>query len=136
MKFTSFEELNIWKESIEIAKKIYEITGDSLFAKDFALRDQLRRAAISISSNIVEGFERDNNNEFVRYLKIAKGSTGEVRSQLYLSKEIGYVSSELFLGMNTKLHDLSLQIGKLISYLELKRSEGEFFPKPVNSRTR
>jgi len=133
MKFTTFEELNIWKESIEIARKIYEITGDALFAKDFALRDQLRRAVISISSNIVEGFERDNNNEFVRYLKIAKGSTGEVRSQLFLAKEVGYVTFDSFSDLNTRLRDLSMQIGKLISYLESKRAQGEFSPKPVNS---
>ncbi|MFA5985764.1 MAG: four helix bundle protein [Parcubacteria group bacterium] len=79
MKINKFEELNIWKESLTLTKEIYETTARGFFVKDRGLQDQIRRAIVSISSNIVEGFEKNNNNEFVRFLKISKGSLGEVR---------------------------------------------------------
>jgi four helix bundle protein len=89
MRITRFEDLKIWQIALKITKEIYEITNKKEFSKDFSLRDQIRRAIISDSSNIVEGFEKNNNNEFIRFLKIAKGSIGEVRNQLYrLSRKI------------------------------------------------
>jgi four helix bundle protein len=84
MKIQRFEELNIWKLSLLITRIIYDLSAKPNFARDFGLRDQIRRAVISISSNIVEGFEKNNNNEFVRFLKIAKGSVGEVRNRFIL----------------------------------------------------
>lgn len=117
MKIKKFEELSIWKLSLKIAKLIYDISSKNKFSKDFSLRDQIRRAVISISSNIVEGFEKNNNNEFIRYLKIAKGSVGEVRNQLFISKEIGYINNEEFCRINNLLIDLANQIGSFISYL-------------------
>lgn len=80
MRITKFEDLNIWKLSLEITKEIYDLTSQKEFSRDFCLRDQIRRAVISISSNIAEGFEKNNNNEFIRYLKIAKGSVGETNN--------------------------------------------------------
>ena len=118
MKITKFEDLEIWKLSLTITKQIYDISFKKDFSRDFALRDQIRRATISISSNIVEGFEKNNNNEFVRYLRIAKGSTGEVRNQLYIALSISYISQKDFNKINKALIDLANQIGKLISYLE------------------
>lgn len=88
MRIKKFEDLNIWKLSLKITKLIYDLTSKDKLNKDFGLRDQLRRPIISVSSNIVEGFEKNNNNEFIRYLKIAKGSVGEVRNQLYMAREI------------------------------------------------
>ncbi len=72
MKITKFEELNIWKLSLKITKSIYDLTSKKEFVREFGLKDQIRRAVVSISSNIVEGFEKNNNNEFIRYLKINK----------------------------------------------------------------
>jgi four helix bundle protein len=131
MKINRFEELDIWKTSIDLTKEIYRLTGKNEFAKDFNLKDQLRRAIISISSNIVEGFEKNNNNEFIRFLKIAKGSVGEARNQLYIALIIGYISEEEFNKINEKLEGLSRQVGSFISYLENKRANKEF----VNKKT-
>ena len=91
-----FEDLKVWKLSLEITKEIYDLSFKPNFKNDFSLRDQIRRAVISISSNIVEGFEKNNNNEFVRFLKISKGSVGEVRNQLYIALSIGYISQNEF----------------------------------------
>lgn len=118
MRIEKFEDLKIWQLALRITKEIYDISAKKEFSKDFALRDQIRRAIISISSNIVEGFEKNNNNEFIRFLKIAKGSIGEVRNQLYIALAIGYITQKEFNELNNKLIDLANQVGKFISYLE------------------
>ncbi len=92
MKIQKFEELNIWKLSLTITKNIYNLTVKGDFSKDYGLRDQIRRATVSISSNVVEGFEKNDSNEFVRFLKIAKGSLGEVRNQLCIALAINYIN--------------------------------------------
>lgn len=79
MKILKFEEINCWKLSLKATKLIYDLTSKGSFSKDFFLRDQIRRSIVSVGANIVEGFEKNNNNEFIRYLKIAKGSSGETR---------------------------------------------------------
>lgn len=129
MKIQRFEELNIWKESLIITKEIYDFTAKGRFSRDFGLRDQIRRAIISVSSNIVEGFEKNNNNEFVRFLKIAKGSAGEVRNQLYIALAISYITDKEFEKASDDLEKLSAQIGKFISYLEDKKRNKEFIRK-------
>ena len=91
-KFNSFEEIVAWQKARELNVKIYKITNQNKFAKDYGLRDQLRRSIISVSSNIAEGFERETSKEFKRFLYIAKASIGEVRSQLYLSVDLNYIS--------------------------------------------
>jgi four helix bundle protein len=70
MRITKFEDLKIWQIALKITKEIYDITSKKEFSKDFSLRDQIRRAIISVSSNIVEGFEKNNNNEFIRFLNV------------------------------------------------------------------
>lgn len=129
MKITKFEDLNIWKLSLKITKEVYDFTAQGKFARDFGLRDQIRRAIVSVSSNIVEGFEKNNNNEFVRYLKIAKGSTGEVRNQLFIAREIEYINQKEFDAVNTELENLASQIGGFIVYLQKKKAAGEFKQK-------
>lgn len=129
MKILKFEDLNIWKLSLKVTKEIYDLTAKKEFSKDFALLAQIRRAIISVSSNIVEGFEKNNNNEFIRYLKIAKGSVGEVRNQLYIAKEIGYIEAQEFKKINRELADLGNQIGGFIYYLLKKKSNKEFLNK-------
>ena len=120
MLIKKFEELPIWKLSLVITKQIYDLTATNKFSRDFGLRDQIRRAVVSVSSNIVEGFEKNNNNEFVRFLKISKGSVGEVRNQLYIALTISYISSEEFKKLNAELEELGGQIGGFISYLTKK----------------
>jgi four helix bundle protein len=129
MKINKFEDLSIWKLSLKLTKDIYDITSKKEFYKDFSLKDQLRRAIIAVSSNIVEGFEKNNNNEFIRFLKIAKGSTGEVRNQIYICKEINYINLIEFKNLNNNLQNLANQIGGFIYYLVKKRSNKEFLNK-------
>ncbi len=129
MKINRFEDLNIWKLSLKITKEIYDLTAKKEFSRDFSLRDQIRRAIISVSSNIVEGFEKNNNNEFIRFLKIAKGSAGEARNQLYIALAVGYITKQEFDKVNEELEDLANQIGGFIAYLEKKRQNKEFIKK-------
>jgi len=123
MKITKFEDLDIWKLSLTITKSIYDLTSKGNFARDFGLKDQIRRAIISVSSNIVEGFEKNNNNEFVRYLKISKGSCGEVRNQLYIALAVEYIQKNEFADLNGPLISLANQIGGLVHYLESKKKK-------------
>lgn len=109
-----FRELEVWKNSKQIAVEIYSITNKGGFLKDFGLRDQIRRSAVSIASNIAEGDERDSNKESVRFLYIAKGSLAELITQLEIAKEIGYIDEKRFndlLGISTVI---GKQIGSLI----------------------
>jgi len=122
MRINKFEDLKIWQLAIKITKAIYDLTAKKDFSKDFALRDQIRRAIISVSSNIVEGFEKNNNNEFIRFLKIAKGSIGEARNQLYIALAVGYITQDEFKKLNNELVDLANQVGKFISYLQKHKS--------------
>jgi four helix bundle protein len=126
MKIKKFEDLPVWQLALKVTKEIYELTNKKELSKDFSLRDQIRRAIISVSSNIVEGFEKNNNNEFIRFLKIAKGSVGEVRNQLYIALAVNYINEQEFDKINKELEDLANQIGGFIVYLEDKRKSKEF----------
>lgn len=90
-RIESFEDLMVWQRGIELVKQVYLVTGDGDLKRDFGLRDQLRRAAVSIPTNIAEGFERSSRKEYLLFLNIAKGSAGEVRSLLRVALEIGYL---------------------------------------------
>jgi four helix bundle protein len=92
--FKTFESLRVWHDARRLTVEIYRITQREMFGADRALRDQIRRAAISVMSNIAEGYERDGLREFLHFLRIAKGSAGEVRSQLYTAEDLGYLSPE------------------------------------------
>ena len=85
---TRFEEIEAWQTARELTRLIYEYTEDGKFARDFGLKDQIRRASVSIMSNIAEGFESQTQAQFIRYLGIAKASAGEVRSQLYVVRDL------------------------------------------------
>lgn len=117
-KFNSIEEIEIWKDACELAIEIYQITNTPKLKLDFSLKDQLRRSVVSISSNIAEGFERETNKEFIRFLYIAKGSCGELRSQIYLAFRIGYIEEEIHISLLDKCKILSRKIQKLITYLK------------------
>ncbi|MBI2360543.1 MAG: four helix bundle protein [Deltaproteobacteria bacterium] len=94
MLVKNFEDLEIWKEARRLTWEIYQLTRDPRFSKDFGLSSQIQRAAISIMSNIAEGFERGGNQEFAHFLYMAKGSCGEVRSQLYVAADQSYVAQK------------------------------------------
>ena len=91
MAFHSFEDLEVWKISCRLAIKLY---GDLRTCKDFGLKDQMTRAAVSIASNIAEGSERTTAPDFVRFLNIAKGSAAELRTQIYIAERVGILTIE------------------------------------------
>jgi four helix bundle protein len=112
-----FEDLNCWKLARRLCSDLYRLTSEGPFAKDFPLRDQIRRAAISIVSNIAEGFERDGNREFLQFLSIAKASSGELRSQLYIALDVGHLSEDEFKVLYQRVKEVSITIQGLIKYL-------------------
>src|SRR6185436_20186440 len=95
-RIENFEDLVCWQKGRKLTQTIYRASKTGEFAKDYALRDQIRRACISITSNIAEGFERGGDKEFIQFLSLAKGSCGEVRSQLYVALDEAYVSETQF----------------------------------------
>src|SRR5258705_5248674 len=92
----TFEDLLVWQMGIELVKQVYVLTASGLFSRDFGLRDQIRRASVSIPTNIAEGFERASRKEYLLFLNIAKGSAGEVRSLLLVAVEVGYLKRESY----------------------------------------
>jgi len=120
-----FEDLEAWKLARELTSLVYTCSGAGNFGRDFALRDQIRRASISIVSNIAEGFERDGDKEFLQFLSMAKGSCGEVRAQLYLALDQKYSSDALFQELTTKAIQLSRVISGLIRYLRQSELSGK-----------
>jgi four helix bundle protein len=117
MKVKSFEDLQVWQDSRQFVKMIYELTSLNLFRKDFGLKDQIQRASVSIMNNISEGFERDSNREFVKFLGYAKGSAGEVRSMLFVALDLNYISGQLFETSYNKSIDIIKQISNFKKYL-------------------
>ncbi len=116
-KFKSFEEIKSWQKARFFNKRLYEVTDNQLFKKDFNLTKQIRRASISISSNIAEGFERNSDKEFIYFLYVAKASAGEVRSQLYLAIDLNYISALEFEELFNEVSDISKLISGFIKYL-------------------
>lgn len=114
-----FEEIEAWQLGRELAREIYAICRSGDFAKDWGLKDQIQRAAVSICSNIAEGFERSGNKEFANFLWIAKGSAGEVASQLYHAKDNGYISEEQFTELTEKTSAIR---GKIYRFIEALKS--------------
>ena len=108
--FKTFEEINAWQNARALVREVYEMTSKGAFGKDYGLKDQIQRAAVSICSNIAEGFERRGNKEFINFLWIAKGSSAEVCSQLYNAKDLGYITDERF----NLLYDSAKQIGGML----------------------
>ena len=117
-----FEDFVAWQKSRVMAAEIYKITEQGKFAKDFGLRDQIRRAAVSVMSNIAEGFERGRPAEFHQFLSIAKASCAEVRSQLYVALDADYLTGEEFHELMTKAIELGRVIGGLRASVEKKRN--------------
>jgi len=113
-----FEEIEAWLTARELTRLIYSLTDEGKFARDFSLKDQIRRAAVSVMSNIAEGFESQTQPQFIRDLGNAKASAGEVRSQLYVSRDMNYLTDEQFKSAFLLAERASRQIAHFISYLE------------------
>jgi four helix bundle protein len=115
--YKNFEELDIWKDAISLAEEIYKLTLKGELAKDWGMKDQIRRSVASISNNIAEGFEYNNNRDFVKFLRYAKGSTGEFRNQLIILHRVNMINKEIYELMYKRTFELGTKIGKLINYL-------------------
>jgi four helix bundle protein len=116
-KVEGFEDLMVWQKGMEIVKQVYLLSKEGELGRDFALRDQLRRAAISIPTNIAEGFERASRKEYVNFLNFAKGSTGEVRSLLNVAFELGYLKSSKYQELRNAVMELSRYLSNQIKSL-------------------
>lgn len=123
-KINSFEDLQVWQAARELSNEIYSLTLTNGFSKDFSLKDQINRAVGSVMDNIAEGFERGGNKEFIQYLSIAKGSCGEVRSQLYRALDRNHIIETDFESLKDKALKISKQISGFISYLQNSNLKG------------
>jgi four helix bundle protein len=124
-----FEDIESWKSAREAAQMVYKASSETPFSKDFALCNQIRRSAISVVSNIAEGFEREGNKEFLNFLAIAKGSCGEVRAQLYIALDQNYLDNAAFSTIYEKLCETSRLIAGFMRYLQQSEMRGHKFTK-------
>lgn len=115
---TRFEDINAWQTSRELTRMVYALTERGKFAKDFGLRNQIQRASVSVMSNIAEGFESRTQAQIPEYLGRSKASAGEVRCQLYVALDLGYLSGEQFKKVFDLADKSSRQIARSMDYLE------------------
>lgn len=112
-----FEDLEVWKEGMQLATRVYQVMENS---RDFGLRDQMRRAAVSVPSNIAEGYERDSNKEFVQFLNYSRGSSGELRTQVYLAAKLGQIDPTA----SNELIDRSRKVSAMLhKYVQVRKSD-------------
>ena len=126
-KIERFEDIDAWKKARELTKIIYEVTSQGKLAADFSLRDQLRRASVSIMANIAEGFEREGNKEFRQFLAMAKGSVGEVKALLYVALDAGLTSAEQFQRISALADEASRLLAGFLRYLKASDMKGSKF---------
>jgi four helix bundle protein len=115
MKIEKFEDIDAWKEGRKLVTEVYKVFAAS---KDYGFRDQIQRAAISVMSNIAEGFDRGSNKEFVQFLVMARGSASEVRSLLYAAKDIRYIDGSVFNTLTKQCTIISSLLTAFIRYLK------------------
>jgi len=115
MAYQSFEDLEVWQRSCRLAVEIFQLFGD---CKNFVMRDQIQRAALSIPSNIAEGQERDSRKEFTRFLKIAQGSCGELRTQLYIARKLNLLNPEDFGRLKPETKEIAAMLRGLIRAID------------------
>lgn len=116
-KIEKFEDIQAWQEARSLTNEIYTVSGSGQWAKDYALRDQIRRASISVMSNIAEGFERRTDTEFARFLSMAKASASEVKAQLYIALDQSYIDQHQFDKLYEQCDKVSRFLGSFIRYL-------------------
>jgi four helix bundle protein len=120
MSFSDFKNLTVWQKSKDLAVDIYKLTNTGKLAKDYGLREQMQKAAVSIPSNIAEGNDRESDKEMIRYLHISKGSLSELRTQLEIAKEIAYIDEVIYSELDLKCIEVSKMLGGLIKALKNK----------------
>jgi four helix bundle protein len=125
--FKSFEEIEAWQKARDLSNEIYELSITGNFAKDYSLKDQINRSSGSVMDNIAEGFERGGNREFIQFLAVARGSIGEVRSQLYRVKDRNHIDPEIFKALCEKALVISKLITSLMKYLQQSDFKGMKF---------
>lgn len=118
MTIQKFEDMKVWQDARAFLNEIYKGTSNKNFQKDFGLRDQIQRASVSIMSNIAEGYERDSNKELIGFLHYSKGSAGEVRSLLYVAKDLDYLTDQEFSEQHAAAVSIIKQISNFIKYLK------------------
>jgi four helix bundle protein len=123
-KIEKFEDLIAWQKARELTKSIYRVTQQGKFNRDYGLRDQIRRAAVSVMSNLAEGFERAGRSEFHQFLVIAKGSCAELRSQLYVALDANYIGNENFNDLESLAKETSKIIGGLRAAVYKQKVKG------------
>ena len=116
--FVRFEDISAWQQGRDLVNEVYRFTRLASFSKDFGLRDQIQRSAVSICSNIAEGFERRGNKEFIKFLWIAKGSAAEVASQLYHALDLGYITQKQFEESYGAAKKIGATISRLITSIQ------------------
>lgn len=126
-KIGRLEDIEAWQKARELTREIYRITSTGKFARDFGLRDQIRRAAVSVISNIAEGFEQDGDKEFLQFLSQAKGSCGEIRAQLYVALDQRYLTQKDFTALLKMTLQVSRMVSGLIKYLRESDLQGRKF---------
>jgi four helix bundle protein len=121
-KILRFEDLIAWQKARKLTAEIYRVTGEGKFGRDFGLRDQMRRAAVSIMSNLAEGFERGRASEFHQFCSVAKASCAEVRSQLYIAFDVGHLTQSVFENLLAQAQEVGQVIGGLRASVERRRN--------------
>jgi four helix bundle protein len=122
-KIEKLDDLVMWQKAIQLAVSIYKI-DNALLIKDFGFRDQIRKAAVSVSSNIAEGFGRGGNVEFIQFLSVAKGSLYELKTQLIIALEIAYITKTQFDELNEAIEDISKLTAGMMNYLKTTDYKG------------
>ncbi len=130
-----FEDIQAWQLSRELVRNVYKVSREGSFSRDFGLQGQIRRAAVSIMSNIAEGFERDGNKEFANFLSISKGSCGEVRSQLYVALDQEYIDTQQFEALTQACVRISAMLQAFIATLRDSPYKGTRYKVPSSSGT-
>jgi four helix bundle protein len=125
--FRRFEDIEAWQEARKLSALIYSMTKRGDFSRDFGLKDQIRRASVSVMSNIAEGFDRGGNKEFIQFLYIAKGSAAEVKAQLYVALDAGYITKDMFQKIYNQANATAKLIGGFIRYLAATDYKGTKF---------
>jgi four helix bundle protein len=124
---TRFEEIEGWRKARELTRSIYQVTSQGAFARDFSLKDQIRRAGVSSMANVAEGFEREGNKEFIQFLTLSKGSSAEVRSHLYVALDAGFITETQFKHTYQLADETGKLIGGFMRYLESSAITGRKF---------
>ena len=119
-KFDGFEEIQAWQKAYEVTLKVYRLTENGRFSKDYGLRDQIRRASVSVMANIAEGHGRKSNSEFANFLNLARGSAHEAQSHLHIASGLGYIEKQDFDVIYGSLGEISRMTLALAKYLRAK----------------